>query len=503
MLQLLNEIRAAVTFPSPPAIALQIIEMAADPDLDAARLSRVIGKDPALAAKVLRVANSPLYSKRRKSENLRQALVVLGLNGTVTLVLSFSLLGTYREIEGSGIDYVSYWRRAILNAAAARVFGNVGSKADVDTIFLSALLQELAVLAIDRVRPNFYAQLGVGATHGDIIAYEHARLGTDHAALGAALLAHWKLPEAVCKAIEFSHAPGEADPGTPAGVGARCLALGSSCVEMLLAFQSPTQIEELAVRAHELLGIAPEVLAGALSGLISEIPEIERLFELPLLSAEASGGVLDQARELLTIRNLQAYQQVVALRETALTLQARTDALEDQRRYDPLTGVFNRGYLETFLQREFDAARAGGWPLSVVFADIDRFKQVNDTHGHAAGDVVLAATAKLMQSVVRDTDYIARYGGEEFVIVLPGLATEGAIVLCERLMSHLREASHAAGAASITVTVSLGLATHAAAAPFQGVPELIAAADECAYAAKRGGRDRLVVHAFPRLAHTG
>jgi diguanylate cyclase (GGDEF)-like protein len=501
MQQLLRDIRSSVSFPSPPTIALQIIDMAADPDLDAAQLARLIGKDPALAAKVLRVANSPLYSKRRKSENLRQALVVLGLNGTISLVLSFSLLGTYRQIEGAGIDYVAYWRCALLKAAAARVFANLENSANVDTIFLAALLQELAVIALDRVRPDFYGALTPGATHADIIAYEQARLGTDHAALGAALFKHWGLPEAVCTAIEFSHAPQCVD--AAAGIGARCLALGGESIELLTAFQSPEQIQGLAARAQALLGIAPEVLGGALKELLAAIPEIERLFEMPLLSAAACAGVMEQARELLTIRNLQAYQQVVSLREAAEHLQVRTAALEDQSRIDALTGIFNRRHLDGVLDREFEAAKAGGWPLSVLFADLDHFKQVNDTYGHAAGDRVLSSMARLLQSVTRDTDCIARYGGEEFVIVLPGLATDGAVVLCERLMKRLRDVSHAIGTDSLKVTASLGLATHHSQAPFAGVADLLAAADRCVYAAKRAGRDRLVVHEDSRLAPTG
>jgi HD-like signal output (HDOD) protein len=109
LFQLLEEIKTAVNFPSPPAIAMKVIELASDPDLDAAQLALLIGKDPALAAKVLRVANSPLYSKRPKSEDLRQALVVLGLNGAIKLVLSFSLRrawgGAADALEASGRRY--------------------------------------------------------------------------------------------------------------------------------------------------------------------------------------------------------------------------------------------------------------------------------------------------------------------------------------------------------------------------------------------------------------
>jgi diguanylate cyclase (GGDEF)-like protein len=138
-----------------------------------------------------------------------------------------------------------------------------------------------------------------------------------------------------------------------------------------------------------------------------------------------------------------------------------------------------------------------------VFADLDRFKLVNDTYGHPAGDTVLIGTAKLILGVVRDTDCVARYGGEEFVIVLPGLPADGAQRVCERLLTKLRGSQHEVPGAKLTTTASLGLATYSAATPFDNVAQLIEAADRSVYAAKKGGRDRLVTFDPTSLARTG
>jgi diguanylate cyclase (GGDEF)-like protein len=488
--RLKTKLSLASNFPTPPAIALQIVALAGDPEIDVGKVAATISKDPGLTAKVLRVANSPLYSKRRRSENLRQALVALGLNAATTLALSFSLVSTYQRGTGSGINYARYWRRAILGASAARTFGALTGVRSPEDLFLAALLQDIAILGVDRVQPDFYQALSAEATHAQIVAHERACLGTDHAALGGWLLRQWKLPEPLCATVESSHDPGSA--GEAIGVAARCVALGSECVEMLLAHPTSMDLQPLAANALAWLGIDGEALAQAIATLVAEVPEIERLFDTSILEAEVATAILEQAREILTIRNLQAIDQVVSLRETADRLEARTSALEDKQRRDSLTGLFNRGFLDEMLQREFGNAMTGDWPLSIVFADLDRFKQVNDTHGHPAGDTVLIETARLFMSAVRESDYVARYGGEEFVIVLPGLAANEAVVVCDRILGKLRGARHQIAGANIRVTASLGLATLDRSAGFERVSDLIEAADRCVYAAKRAGRDRLV-----------
>jgi diguanylate cyclase (GGDEF)-like protein len=487
-----TKLKLAANFPSPPAIALQIVALAEDPEIDVAKVAATISKDPGLTAKVLRVANSPLYSKRRKSENVRQALVTLGLNAATTLALSFSLVSAYKNGKGAGINYTRYWRRAILSASAARTFGELMRARSVEDIFLAALLQDIGQLAIDRVQGDFYATLAAEATHAETIAHEVKAIGADHAALGAWLLRHWKLPDSLCDTVEASHAPASTTPETPAGIAARSVALGSECVEVLLAAQAPADLEALAAHAKDWLGLSAEQVADAMTTIVVEIPEIERLFDTSILDAELAASVLEQARELLTLRNLQAIDQVTTLREASHVLEARTAALEDRQRRDALTGIFNRGHLDEVLQKEFDGAVSGGWPLSVVFVDLDRFKLVNDTYGHPTGDAVLIASTKLFLDVVRDTDCVARYGGEEFVIVFPGLPSDVAVKVCERLIARIRAFEHPVGTGTIHVTASLGLATHTKAAPFAGVAELIEAADRCVYAAKKGGRDRLV-----------
>ena len=107
------------TLPTIPAVAMQVLELASRPDGTMAEVARLISRDPALAAKVLRVANSALYGFRRSTDNLRQALNVLGLNSAMTLALSFSLIGALRDVKRSGFDTEYYWRRSVIASATS------------------------------------------------------------------------------------------------------------------------------------------------------------------------------------------------------------------------------------------------------------------------------------------------------------------------------------------------------------------------------------------------
>jgi diguanylate cyclase (GGDEF)-like protein len=243
-----------------------------------------------------------------------------------------------------------------------------------------------------------------------------------------------------------------------------------------------------------LLGIDAASVAQVMGKIVAEIPEIERMFDTKLLQADAASAILDQARDVLMLRNLQAPGQVIGSRETKPKLESRPAALQDAQLRDSLTGLYNRGHLDLMLRREFQAATTGNWPLSVVFVDLDRFKEINEAYGHEAGDSVLISTAKTILSVARDTDCVARYGGEEFVIVLPGIASPGAEIFCQRLITRLRGTLHPIGVTMVTVTASMGLATHAPKTPFQRASHLIDAADRSVHIAKKSGRDRLVRH---------
>jgi two-component system cell cycle response regulator len=177
--------------------------------------------------------------------------------------------------------------------------------------------------------------------------------------------------------------------------------------------------------------------------------------------------------------------------EKAYALQS---AQSDKERYqwlaitDPLTGCLNRRALMEKLDEELDRMRRYDLALSVLMIDLDRFKQVNDTRGHIAGDRVLQQVGEMLRHEVRSVDVVARYGGEEFVIVLPETALEGATSFAERIRERIADHNFADASEPLQTTVSIGVAS---VAPGNLVaPEsLIAMADEALYRAKHDGRN--------------
>ena len=168
------------------------------------------------------------------------------------------------------------------------------------------------------------------------------------------------------------------------------------------------------------------------------------------------------------------------------------DALRRQSIRDPLTGLFNRRYMEESLEREFRRAVRLEQPVSVVMLDIDRFKRFNDTFGHQAGDTMLRAIGELLHRCTRAEDVACRYGGEEFAIISTGSAVADATQWAERVREELKHVvvKHA-GQVMGTVTLSFGIACY----PEHGdtADKLIQAADQALYRAKTAGRDQVVV----------
>lgn len=189
------------------------------------------------------------------------------------------------------------------------------------------------------------------------------------------------------------------------------------------------------------------------------------------------------------------------LGRTTLLKFSLSDELEEsfQRRLyessvrDGLTLLYNRKHLDERLAAEFSYATRHGAPLSFIIFDLDRFKRVNDIHGHQAGDAVLRAVGRKMHAALRTEDVVARYGGEEFAILARGINVHQAAMLADRIRAIIEDMEVVAGPdLTLKVTVSGGVATHNP-TPYSSASALVEAADRALYEAKEKGRNRVVM----------
>ncbi|MBV8266280.1 MAG: diguanylate cyclase [Planctomycetaceae bacterium] len=193
-------------------------------------------------------------------------------------------------------------------------------------------------------------------------------------------------------------------------------------------------------------------------------------------------------QEQLRTHAAQLAELLAALEQQNTRLEQQNTLLADRAATDGLTGLNNRRHFDEALRSALSFARRHHQPLSLVLVDVDHFKSYNDTFGHPAGDDVLRAVAKLLQSDARADDVVARYGGEEFALVLPATDACGVRSVAERLRAAIASFPWQLR----PVTASFGLATTTASVP--EASRLIAEADQALYASKARGRDRVTHH---------
>jgi two-component system cell cycle response regulator len=241
--------------------------------------------------------------------------------------------------------------------------------------------------------------------------------------------------------------------------------------------------------------------------LVGQIRSLERTRHLPILlvtDPEQDARVLrglDLGANDYVLRSADKNEMIARVR-SLVRRKRYADKLRDNVQYsmelaltDPLTGLFNRRYMETHIGTLVERSAARGKSLSVLVLDIDYFKSINDTFGHDAGDDVLREFAERLKASIRGIDLACRHGGEEFVVVMPDTDIGVATLVAERIRRRIAGDPFPIGRTgkTIEVTISVGIAFRMG--PHDGAPQMLKRADEALYRAKRDGRNRVVADA--------
>ena len=472
---IVTRIKSCRTLPTMPGVALRIVDLCRSEDVSLGEVAEVLKQDPALAARILRYANGSAVGVRGSVTSVQRASVLLGALTVQTLALSFSLTTSMQATRIGGFDHRRYWRRSLFCAASAQAIATFLRTPSPEVLFIAALLQDVGMLVLAHTLGTEYTRVvdEAGAMHDDVVAAERGALGFDHAAVTAMLAHDWNLPSLFVEAAHASHGgtPRNGPPGAAEAIALSSYIADIFCVEdVALASQRAQAV------AHGLLGMTREDLEQVLASTAQIVAKGAELVDVDPGPPESIAQIFEDARESML----------------ALTVRSSLErqALEDVSLRDPLTKLWNRAHVDRRLDALSRDANSTGSPLSVAFCDVDEFKKVNDTYGHAAGDEVLKHVATRLAGALREADLVGRYGGEEFVVLLPKTTPRDAHRVCERLREAVGGATMPLDDGRVVrVTISIGLASLAPTTT--SAMELLKGADGALYVAKRSGRNRV------------
>ena len=482
---LLDRVLRSPRLPSLPTIALEVIELAQQPEVEFREIAETIQHDPALSSKILKTVNSAFYGQVREISTISRALQVLGLNSVKTLALGFSLVGNLKTSKGAGLDHVEYWRRSLYTATAARALSRHAGIVQQEEAFLGGLLQDMGMVALSQALGDEYADIlkAAGSRHELLRDHEIEALGIDHAEVGAALAESWKLPPVLVAPIRHHEEPDSADDELRTLV--RSVALGNRAADVFLHPEGDgAALDTYYGQAASWFGLQRDQAELTLKEIHEQTQNLSDLFDLPTGNLGNPDEILARANEALMQITLQSQRE-----NTQLITQVSTDAL---------TEVSNRRALDQYMEEQFAGATEDR-PVSVLFCDIDHFKQFNDTHGHGLGDRLLVIFAKTVRIAAGHRGRVFRYGGEEFVTVCPDASREAATRIAERVRKAVEEGAQVQtdGEQRLGVTCSIGVATHGG-STFDSVDALFRAADQALYVAKNAGRNCVRAHGLLR-----
>jgi len=494
---LIEQLKYCKTLPTLPSVALRLIDLAEEESSTLTDFAEIVKFDPALVGKLLRCANSPFYGQWRKVSSLSDAIGLMGLNATISLSLSFSLRGL--SPDDGALGETHFWMRSLLTALAARTIAIQLREAQPEDFLLSGLLQDIGVLAMASMFGTPYVALYKEAgQHGNLLKQEVALYGMDHADVGAQLLKQWRLPERIYESVQVSHLvrPSTAQAAPEIKHLASCVAAASAIAEAWVKGGTAESFTEAYKAVRWYLAISPDRYQSIIKAMGDEMPEMESLFEFDIIDPALLENIQESARELLNLRNLRIEEDSAQANEHVQALERRIAMLETHTQRDPLTGLYNRVYLERQLRHEFDRATRERQNLCVAYIDIDRFKAFNDTYGHAVGDQVLMNVAHRMLSAARLGDTVARYGGEEFVALFPNTHFEQAEAVLQQMLNAVRSTpclTHEGEQSHVTFSAGVAMLSFEQ-MNFHDPLELLNAADRALYQTKSTGRGRITVY---------
>jgi len=479
--------------PSLPAAAATIIGLCDNPDVGLDELGAAVSLDPALSARLLRLANSAAYNRGHVITALDRAMMQLGLKMVKLTALGFVVTSGLSDSVGEEGDEVvaNIWQRCLVNAVACRELARVANLRLTSEAFLVGLFDGMGQLLGLLSRPEQFGALLARSpwpTDDEV----RAVLGLDQTELVGHALTAWEVPPLYPEVIA---AASERKICVKAGekcLLAAVLVLARHASRQLLGHPTDTdaRIAELMAR----LGVPADALDEIAEGLAANVAQLASTLDIALGDTPDYVALLTQARSHMIEASVAVAQEAMERAAQLRTAEAQREMFEREARIDKLTGLGNRAAFDDALATEV-AHRVAGTTLSgylgLLIFDIDHFKRLNDTYGHRCGDHVLSELGRRLAELTRDRETICRYGGEEFALITPIVDDATALsATAERIRSAIEEMVVVYGGIRLDITVSVGAVAVRDLVEDSACGSIIEAADRLLYQAKHSGRNR-------------
>lgn len=501
-------IRKDIKLPSPPAIAVRLMEAIRKENFSYRDFAGIINSDPALSAKILKIANSSFYSLPQTVNTIERAISVLGVTALKNIALSFVLSANLRGKKEGRFDYDYFWKRSITAAVAAELVAPF-YRYKSDDLFVTALLQDIGVVFLHLSDPEEYARLLEEKRGGGkaIEVLERQYFGSDHPEVGAEILKKWGIAEKIHAPILCHHAPASA-PEEYGGI-AEILSLSDNLSSLYHGGHTADRIRKVRETLAQRVGIGEEEIGKLVDSVAGKTVEILSSFEIDPGKMKPFSEILQEANEELVRLNM-SYEMLVyeykkakeQAESLAQELWTANEKLRDIAIRDGMTGLYNHRHFKDLLDQEYHRATRYARPLSLLIADIDHFKRINDTYGHVCGDHVIMSIGTVIGRTVGARGKTARYGGEEFAVLLPETDLDEAVRLAETLRRGIESFPFSFNGSAIRETISVGVAFYN---PGEGdcnrSSRIVEAADQAMYAAKKSGRNRVRHITVPVVPH--
>ena len=472
--------------PTLPSIAMRLLNAVRNKETGLKEIGEILATDPTLSAEVLKAVNSHYYGLSNKITSVPHAVNLLGGQTVKSLALSFSLVKNLRSNETNGFDYVNFWKTSLIGAVSAKILTKRILPNFAEDAFFLGLIHNIGILAMNQCMPEQY-QLVINETKDRSFAYSDAEnrvFGVNHMQLGEYLAKSWGLPESFTMPILHHHGFEDIviqDPNVD--VMTKLLRLSSLFIDLsnhkekkasttfaqleFLAekygFQDKLPIDEIAKQVHQ------------------QTIDVFPLFNIKIDEDKDYFQIIEDARNELINLSSDFMEQLCEQKK-------QIENLSKLAKTDSLTNLLNFNAFHESLDKEIQRAQRYNYNLCLIMADIDHFKDINDTYGHLAGDHVIKTVAQFFQDAMRTSDTVARYGGEEFAIILPEISDTDAMIVADRLRKAVNTMQINHENQPISVSLSFGVSFFEPNRKINKL-ELIKEADIALYQAKRAGRN--------------